>query len=160
MRVQVEWRSASIQCHEDFCKKYPDIKLTAKQYGEIIRTYNIMFRDYILETGEKAKMPQGIGQFSINKKKTRKYGMNDKGERVIRLPVDWVKTRKAGKYIYNFNYHTEGYKFRWIWFEHSAYFLKSDIWVFRPSRGTSRAIADKLLRDTSKNYADIYHEWK
>lgn len=159
-RVAVEYISASRECYLDFCQKNPDIKITSKQYYEIIRTYNIMFRDYILETGEKAKLPQGIGYFSINKKKTLKYGTNKKGERIIRLPIDWIKTRAAGKHIYNFNYHTEGYKFRWIWFHDTAYFLKSDLWVFRPSRETSRAIADKLLRSKDKKYADIYNEWK
>lgn len=160
MRVSVEWRSASVPCYEDFCTKYPDIKISCKQYCDIIRTYNVMFRDYILETGEKVKMPQGIGYFSVNKKKTLKYGTNNKGERVIRLPIDWVKSKKEGKYIYNFNYHTEGYKFRWLWFNDTAYFIKSDIWVFKPSRFTSRALADKLLRSKDKNYADIYREWK
>lgn len=159
-RVTVEWRSASKQCYEDFKAKYPDIKLTSKQYFTIIHTYNEMFRDYILETGEKVKMQWGIGCFSINKKKTRKYRTNKNGERVIALPIDWKKTREAGKHIYNFNYHTEGYKFRWIWFNDTAYFLKSDIWNFVPSRVTSRAIADKLLRRKDVNYADVYHEWK
>lgn len=160
-RVPVEYRSASKDCYKDFCKKYPQIKITAQQYYNIIRTYNIMFRDYILETGDKAKMPWGIGTFSINKKKTRKYGTNWKtGERVLALPIDWKKTREAGKHIYNFNYHTEGYKFRWLWFNDSAYFLKSDVWNFIPSRESSRALADKLLRSKDTNYSDIYHEWK
>lgn len=160
-RVSVEYRSASIQCYKEFCAKHPDIKITSKQYCDIIRTYNIMFRDYILETGEKVKMPWGIGYFSVNKKKTRKWGFNKKtGERVIALPIDWVKSKAAGKHIYNFNYHTEGYKFRWVWFNKTAYFLKSDIWNFKASRDSSRALADKLLRSKSINYMDIYNEWK
>ena len=105
-------------------------------------------------------MQWGIGCFSINKKKTRKYRNNKDGKRVIALPVDWSKTKKGEKAIYNFNYHTEGYKFRWIWFNDTAYFMKSDIWNFRPSRLSSRAIADRLLRRKDKNYSDIYHEWK
>jgi len=159
-RVTVEWISASRKNYNEFLEKNPDIKLSAKQFYDIIRTYNVMFRDYILETGEKVKLPQGIGYFSINKKKTRKYGYNKKRERVIRLPIDWPKSRAAGKHIYNFNYHTEGYKFRWVWFQDTAYFLKSDIWCFKPSRESSRAIADKILRSKDKNYADVYHEWK
>lgn len=161
MRISVEYRSASVQCYKDFCEKNPTINITAQQYFSIIRTYNIMFRDYILETGEKAKLPWGIGYFSVNKKKTKKYGFNKKtGEKVLALPIDWAKTKAAGKHIYNFNYHTDGYKFRWLWFNDSAYFLKSDIWNFRPSRESSRALADKLLRSKGTVYSDIYHEWR
>lgn len=161
MRVPVEYRSASVECYRDFCKQNPQIRITAQQYFSVIRTYNNMFRDYILETGEKVKMPWGIGYFSINKKKTRKYGTNkNTGERVLALPIDWKKTRAAGKRIFNFNYHTDGYKFRWLWFNDSAYFLKSDIWNFKASRESSRSLADYLLRKKDVNYADIYQEWK
>lgn len=159
-RVAVEYRSDSKACYKSFKDENPEIRLTYKQFSTIIQTYNIMFRDYILETGEKAKMPWGIGYFSINKKKTRKYRNNKNGERVIILPIDWKKTKEAGKHIYNFNYHTDGYKYRWLWFNESAYFFKSDIWNFKPSRKSSRAIADHILRNKKKNYAEVYYEWK
>lgn len=161
MRVPVEYRTASVSCYKDFCRKHPDIEITAKQYANVVRTYNTMFRDYILETGEKTKMPWGIGYFSVNKKKTKKWGINPHtGERALALPIDWKKTKENGKLIRNFNYHTEGYAFRWVWFSDTAYFYKADIWNFKPSRTSSRALADKLIRAKNMNYADLYHEWR
>ena len=59
MRVKVDWRSASIENYKNFCKKHPSIKLTYDEWRNIIYTYNESFKEYILETGEKAKLPYG-----------------------------------------------------------------------------------------------------
>ena len=51
------------------------------------------------------------------------------------LPIDWQKTKEKGKVIYNFNYHTEGYFFGWLWFKESLLDLETaDLWYFKPSR--------------------------
>lgn len=157
-RVAVEYRSASKEAYNKFCKDTPEVKLTYKQFSEIIHTYNSLFRDYILETGEKAKLPWGIGFFSINKKKMRRHRDWD-GKRYMTLPIDWKKTKAAGKRVYNFNYHTDGYKYRWIWFTDSAYFHYSALWNFMPSRDSSRAIA-AYINKPEGNFANVYHEWK
>ncbi len=160
MRVKVGYRTASKECYNKFCKDNPDIKLTPEEYTEILYTYAYMFRDYILETGEKIKMMWGFGYFSVNKAKTRKYSskVDAEGKPYIALPIDWVKTKKEGKRIYNFNYHTNGFKFRWLWFRTTAYFYKSEIWNFKPSRLSSRTLG-AYLNKKSAEYQDVYHEW-
>ena len=72
MRTAVEWRSSSKSNYEDFCKKHPSIKLTYDEWKNIIYTFSEKFKEYILETGEKAKLPLGLGEFSIVKKKRKK----------------------------------------------------------------------------------------
>ena len=72
MRVKVDWRSASKDNYRLFCKKHPTIKLTYDEWRNIVYSFNEAFRIYILETGERVKMPYGFGEFSINKKKRRK----------------------------------------------------------------------------------------
>jgi len=157
MRVKVEWRSASRENYKLFCKKHPNIKLTYVEWENIIYSYNDMFREYILETGNKEKLPIGMGEFSIIKKKRRKMkGKN--GEEFINLPVDWKKTKEKGKIIYNFNYHTEGYFFGWHWFRNTARFKHSHLWFFRPMRVTSRLINHYIKIDPK--YQHIYHEWQ
>jgi hypothetical protein len=81
-----------------------------------------------------------------------------KGEEYINLPVDWQKSKEKGKRIYNFNYHTEGYFFGWMWFKQSARFKNSDLWYFKPSRLTSRLLSHYLK--TNDKYQHIYNEWK
>jgi len=143
MRVKVDWRSSSKDNYNLFCKKHPSTQLTYDVWRNIIYTYNELFKEYILETGDKAKLPYGFGEFSINKKKRRKMKGID-GKEFINLPIDWQKTKQKGKVIYNFNYHTEGYFFGWMWFKPSARFKNSDLWYFKPSRLTSRLLSHYL----------------
>jgi hypothetical protein len=156
MRVKVDWRSASVENYKSFCKKNPSIKLTFDEWRTIIYSFNDAFKEYILESGEKAKLPFGFGEFSVNKKKRRKkIGLNNE---FVNLPVDWQKTREKGKIIYNFNYHTEGYFFGWMWFKDSARLRHTELWYFKPSRTTSRLLSHYIKADDK--YQHMYREWK
>ena len=157
MRVHTDWRSASRDNYNDFCKRHPIIKLTFDQWMSIIYDFNEAFRDYILETGDKAKFGFGFGEWSINKKKRKKIIVVD-GQEHIGLPIDWKKTKEKGKVIYNFNFHTEGYFFGWMWFKPTARFKNTDLWYFKASRATSRLLAHYLNVD--KKYQNIYREWQ
>jgi len=157
MRTKVDWRSASKENYNNFCKKHPSLKLTFEEWRNIIYSYTDAFKDYILETGERAKLPFGFGEFSINKKKRRKMKGVD-GKEFVNLPIDWKKTREKGKRIYNFNFHTEGYFFGWVWFKDTARLRQTDLWYFKPSRTTSRMLSHYLKTDSK--YQNIYREWK
>ena len=158
MRVKIDWRSASKENYNNFCKKHPSIKLSFDEWRNIVYTYNETFKEYILETGERAKLPFGFGEFSINKKKRRKMKGKDGKEDFVNLPIDWKKTIEKGKRIYNFNFHTEGYFFGWVWFKETARFRQSNLWYFKASRNTSRLLSHYLK--TNDRYQHIYHEWK
>jgi hypothetical protein len=80
------------------------------------------------------------------------------GKEVINLPIDWQKSREKGKRIYNFNYHTEGYFFGWIWFRESTRLKNVDLWYFKPSRNTSRLLSHYIKTDDK--YQHLYNEWK
>ena len=156
MRVKVDWRSASRENYNNFCKLHSSTKLTFDEWRNIIYSFNDSFKNYILETGEKAKLPFGFGEFSINKKKRRKRkGLNDE---FLNLPIDWQKTREKGKRIYNFNFHTEGFFFGWMWFKQSARLKNSDLWYFKASRVTSRLLSHYIKTDDK--YQHMYNEWK
>lgn len=157
MRRKIEWRSASKENYNNFCKKHPDIKVSFNEWKDIIYQFNESFRNYILETGGKEKLPYGFGDFSINKKKRKKV-KGYEGREFVNLPIDWVKTKQKGKVIYNFNYHTEGYFFGWLWFRETARIKMSYLWYFKPSRVTSRMLAHYIK--TNDKYQHIYCEWK
>lgn len=157
MRTKVDWRSSSKENYNNFCKKYPSLKLSFDEWRNIVYSYNDAFKEYILETGEKAKLPFGFGEFSINKKKRRKMKGVD-GKEFVNLPIDWKKTKEKGKRIYNFNFHTEGYFFGWMWFKDAARLKHTDLWYFKPSRTTSRMLSHYLK--TNDKYQHIYREWK
>ncbi len=156
-RVKIDWRSASKDNYKDFCKKNINIKLTFDEWRNILYLFNEQFKNYILETGDKARLPYGFGEFSINKKKRKKFKTID-GKEVINLPIDWQKTKEKGKRIYNFNFHTEGYFFGWMWFRDTARLRNADLWFFKPTRTTSRLLSHYIKTDDK--YQHIYREWK
>ena len=156
-RVKIDWRSSSKDNYTSFCKKHPLVKLTFDEWRNIIYSFNEAFKNYILETGEKAKLPLGFGEFSINKKKRKKFKKVD-GVDVINLPIDWQKSKEKGKRIYNFNYHTEGYFFGWMWFRETARLKHTNLWYFKPTRTTSRLLSHYIKTD--EKYQHIYREWK
>jgi len=156
-RVSVEWRSASKENYLDFCRKNSDIKLSFDEWRNIIYDFNESFKIYILETGDKGRLPSGFGEFAINKKKRKKVTVYN-GKEYINLPVDWKKSKEKGKRIYNFNYHTEGYFFGWVWFKESTRLKHSYLWYFKPTRVTSRLLSHYLKTD--EKYQHIYKSWK
>lgn len=157
-RVSVQYRTGSKEAYNKFCAAYPNVNLPFEKWLEIIYTYNYNFRDHLLETGERCKLPWGLGSFSISKRKGRKFYMYEGVER-INLPVDWPKTNKLGKRIYLLNTHTDGYRYKWKWFTEDARFKCSEIWVFKPSRVSSRKLAEYLKRPNSP-YPELYREWE
>ncbi len=155
-RTATDWKSYGLKNFREFCKGHSEIKLTYDEWRNILYTFSEEFKFYILETGEKARLPFGFGDFAIGKKKRRRMkGPNDE---FINLPVDWKKTKEKGKRIYNFNYHTEGYFFGWLWFKKTILFKNSKLWYFKPSRVTSRLLAHYIHSD--KKYMNIYKEWE
>ena len=78
---------------------------------------------------KKGKEKRGKQIEERNKKKRKKI-INVDGKEIINLPIDWQKTKQKGKVIYNFNFHTEGYFFGWMWFKDSARLRHSDLWYF------------------------------
>jgi hypothetical protein len=154
-RPVLDFRSGSKENYIDFCKKNVTILLSYKQWVSIVYGFNELFREYVLETGERVKLPFGIGEFSIIKKKrVKRKEVN--GREIINLPIDWQKTKEKGKYIYNFNFHTEGYFFGWRWHKCTARFTQADLWYFKPCRNTSRLLAHYLKTDNKYQY--LYNE--
>lgn len=156
MRKAVAYRSASKDNYKRFCIEHSEIDLSFDEWRNILYRYVDMYREYILETGEKAKLPCGWGQFSITKQKPKKIIIKNGKER-INLPIDWKKTKEKGKRIYNFNHATEGYRFRWRWFKRTAIFKHNNLWYFKANRLTARLINHYIKSD--EKYQHIYLNW-
>lgn len=158
MRVKTDYRSSEEKVYFDFCKKNPEFKISYIEWKKIIYDYNESLRNYILETGEKVKIPGGFGDMAITKKYRKKYFTTPDGEQKINLPIDWQKTKQKGKKIYNFNYHTEGFFFGWKWFKDNTTRIKhKKFWYFKPSRISSRMLAHYIKTDNK--YQHLYKEW-
>lgn len=158
MRKKIEFRTGSKDTYIDFCTTYPDITISFDEWYSIIYMYSECIRDYILETGRIFKFPMGVGEFSINKRRTPKIIVVNNVEK-LNLPVNWKKSKEKGKKIYEMNYHTEGYRFSWMWLNRKSSKIKtSNIWKFKAHRNNSRLLATYLK--SGKGFHNKYCEWK
>jgi len=96
-----------------------------------------------------------MGKFAICRRKMRNF-KDLYGKKIVALPVNWQKYKETGKIIYHMNHHTENCRFKWKWFSRDARFKLTHIWVFRPSRATSRLLTHYL---NQKEQHFKYHEW-
>lgn len=156
-RTPVDYRQVGRDTYKRFLLAYPDLKISFDQYKEIIYAFNYKFRDRILETGDLITYPFGIGSFSINKKKKKKT-KTFKGKEYINLAIDWQKTKKAGKRMYHFNAHSDGYSFRWFWSRSTSRFQLSEIYNFKPSRKSSRTLNEFIVKPNS-DYKEKYKQY-
>ncbi len=157
-RVTREWRMAAKETYNLFLLQNPNIQITYLEYQKIIYGFNYGFRDFLLETGEKGKLPWGIGDFMVSKRKPPRTAINPKtGEDIINLPINWKETRERGYKVYHLNRHTDGFKFSFKWSKRTARFKHPELWVFKPCRDASRLIKHYLTR--SKDQQNTYQEW-
>lgn len=155
-RKKIEYRTASRENYTLFCHTYPDIALSFTQWATIIYTFNYNFRDHLLESGDRVKMPWGFGDFMVAKKKKKKTKILPDGTEKINLSINWKASRAAGKRIYHLNYHTEGYNFYWRWEPRTARIYQPQVWRFTPSRVSSRLLCHYLKQP---GYQHLYKEW-
>lgn len=156
MRVPVEYRTTQRDVYNRFKLKYPEVDIDYNTWCIVIYNFNYAFRDYILETGNKAKLPFGFGEFTITKYKPRKEKTLTDGTPVVGLPINWKRSKELGQIVYHMNYHTEGFKFKWFWNRETARFERHTLWNFKPSRVTSRLLNHYL---NQPDYQYKYHEW-
>jgi hypothetical protein len=156
MRPKVDYRSTSKKAYENFCKAYPSEQITFAQYKSILFDFNTRL------TGDRIKLPYGLGEISIARFKPPRYKtFKDKSGSSVTipgLPINWQKTKELGKIIYHLNAHTDGQKYRWKWFSKHARFASANCFSFRANRSASRRLAALIKSDPK--YAQIYRQWE
>jgi len=156
-RPKADYRTGGKEAYKNFCNNHPSVKITYKQYQSVIHNCNEMIMDYVIDTGEKFRLPFGFGDISIDKWKPKRFKEHN-GQKYINLPIDWAKTRKEGTWVYNINAHTDGFRFGWKWFKDTAKFQSSGCYTFIPMRKHSRKLGE-CLKKPNAIYQNIYKEW-
>ena len=162
MRPKTDYRSTSKKTYLAFKERYPGVDISFADYKNILFLFNGQLVEHILQTGEKLKLPFGLGEISVAKYKPLRQktftGKNGATTTIPGLPINWQKTRQQGKIIYHLNSHTDGHKYRWKWFRTKARFAGSSCFSFRPNRSTSRRLAYYLKNDP-QSY-QTYRQWE
>lgn len=154
-----EYRTYSRENYDRFMKenKLTEQQLSYSKWCKNLDICNWMWIEYALSTGKKVNLPHGFGPLAVNKKMLKRFKEFD-GKKYINLRVDWAKTKKIGKKVYHTNEHSDGFNFKWMWFPREAKLFMSDLYVFKPCRYASRAIA-KYVNKPNSDYKEMYLEW-
>lgn len=158
-RSKKEYITSSRANYDRFIKanNIKESELPFSKYTKNIEVCNWMFIEFALATGRRTTLPYGFGDIAVSKKKLKTYKIHG-DKKYMNLRIDWAKTKKEGKRIYHTNEHSDGFNYKWYWFNVKAKMYLSDLYVFKPCRYASRAIT-KYVRNTTKNYRENYLEW-
>lgn len=158
-KVKREYRTYSKETYLEFLKDHnlSEKDISYSKYTKILEVCNWMFIEYALRTGSKVNLPYGFGPLVVTKRILKRY-KEYKGKTYVNLRVDWNKTKKVGKKIYHTNEHTDGYNFKWLWFSLESKIHLADLYVFKPGRYASRAIA-KYVKKKNSQYKEMYLNW-
>lgn len=80
--------------------------VTYKEYVDICSTFYKMISKAIIDDSIRFKLPFGLGELFIRKKKNKTTG---------KLPIDWPLTVQYGKRVYNLNEHSLGFGYKFFW---------------------------------------------
>ena len=131
-----------------YLDKVPTYVVDYKTYANIIRDYNMLVIDEIINHGTLFKVPAGLGTIRIEKKKMKIGYLKEKRY----LKVDWKKSQEYNKIIYHLNEHTDGFRYKWKWGKIRMLVQHRTAYHFMPTRAAKRRLAGILQTDRSKDY--------
>lgn len=157
MRTKRDFRTGSRENYRKFRKQYKHIKITFKEYKEVLYTYNRMLIAHILETGDQVRLKHGMGYLTVSKYKPSRTPKIVNGKEYSRLNVDWKATHEEGKTVYFLNPHTDGYSFFFMWRLKYARVNLANIWSMRLYREHKKSLG-AILQDPNNRSHHLYKE--
>lgn len=142
--------------YADFLRKNPEYKgvITRAQFGDVLRDYNGFQRDRMATKGVEILFPAGLGMAELVKTKTE-VKVDENGNVVNNLPVDWKRTRELWKErpdakeknirIKFTNEHTDGYTFRIKYVKRRSKFKNKSIYKLRFNRELKRGLSKSIF---------------
>lgn len=121
-----------------FCEKYPNEKITYRQFKDVIEVSNEIISENILNNPLGFKLPYQLGYIAVDK--------TEPSKRVT--AIDWVATRRLGKKIPILNFHSLGFIFKIKIFKNPKK-VPFSVYKMEANRFLKRKLATKIK---SKKY--------
>jgi hypothetical protein len=133
--------------------------LLRTEFTKLLRKINTRIIEEMVLKNFAFNMPCKLGEISIKKKKPTLY-VNDDGEVVNKLPINWgetkklwendAKSKKDKKFVRYLNTHTNGYSLFFHYYKGIARYNNKSLYVFKASD-----TAKKILYNAVKNNKDL-----
>jgi hypothetical protein len=117
--------------------------VTYNEYRDMVTIFYKEVSHNIINEGRMFHMPFAMGDAYIEKVK---LDYNNK------LPINWELTSKAGKVIYHFNEHSDGYKYILKWNKKVCTFQNNYLYVLVYTRANKRLLAKNIKTKRSDYY--------
>lgn len=138
---------------KDKDKRY---KIDILKWGDILREFNTIVVDKIINDSYEFKMPCNLGYLRIKKVK-QKFKTDENGKIITRnLCPDWKKTKelwnkdpiakKNKKLIYHLNKHSSSYYYKWYWDRITSTVKNQSLYKFIPVRQNKKDLAKAVFR--------------
>lgn len=135
-----------------FYQKHSEHVVDIKVYIGIILDF-LKFLVQKIHEGKDVKLPCELGTLGIRGRKVRPR--LDKDGSILGLAPDWVKTKalwernekakEAKTLVYHFNEHSNGFRYKLVWFKSGMKFKNKSVYSFKLSRKNKRII-NKLVK--------------
>lgn len=126
-------------------KKYPDSEISRGAIEVVIDNMGIAIADILLEDGE-IKLGNRLGTLMI-----RKHRPKGKGGSFTTV-INEAETIRTGKTVYQFNDHSEGFVYRFLWNKAECKSISDkNMWIFKAIRNMKRKLAP-LIKGKKHDY--------
>lgn len=142
-----------------FYQKNSESVVSIKIYIDIILAF-LKFLVQKIHEGRDIKLPCELGTLGIRGRKV-KPKLDDNGE-ITGLAPDWVKTKalwarnpkakEEKRLVYHFNEHSNGFRYKLVWFKKGVKFKHKSVYSFKFSRSNKRKI--NALVKQGKEYTE------
>jgi hypothetical protein len=132
-----------------------DSTISRKAYGEIIKEFNSFLRDGLSMKGKEVTLPSKLGRVELRKSKTE-VKIDDAGNIVNNLPVNWKETRKLWlenknaeekKIKIRFtNEHTDSHTFKITYLKAKADFKNKSLYTIKFNRQLKRDLSQSIFK--------------
>jgi hypothetical protein len=114
--------------------KDSDTYCTQKEFLDIAKTYLKNLALFVVDDAGVVTLPYRLGVIAV-----RKYKSN-----LRKVPIDWKATKEEGCIVYNFNYHSNGYRYRVHWNKKRCRVKNKMYYSFQLTRQNNRRIAENI----------------
>jgi len=121
--------------------------ISYSEYSGIVSDYLKYISELVVIKSMTFKLPFRMGSISVYKHKPVFQSVNN-------MSIDWKKTRELGKAVYNFNEHSNGFRYRFRWDRNGSLDKHLVLYAFRPSRQNARMVAS-LVKERKNDYFEL-----
>lgn len=124
-----------------------DYYVDSEIYHRIVGEYYKAAMRKMIKESKTIKLPWRLGHIYIGKQKPIKITGRNVG-------IDWIESKRLGRWIRYSNDHTAGFKFRFHWTKTFCTAVNREFYRFIPTRENKRTLA-KVIKSGTNDYLEI-----